>query len=174
VYKFDFFIDTIQIEYEGAECLNFPSSVLVPADTKNYEVTINLKPVEEGVVKLTGMKVRFLNFEHLHRIDERGGVPAPYFDLWNIQIIEELPEVSVSIYRESADIQGVEAVRFDESEIFTLNFIVKNLSHRRVENVRMELCVESENPPIYECRHLLKLTCQDSTTLDDVQLDEFS
>ena len=85
--------------------MNFPSSVLVPANTKNYEISINIKSTEEGVIKITGLRIKFLNFDYLHKIDDRGGVPAPYYDLWNIQIIEELPDVSVEIYREETDIQ---------------------------------------------------------------------
>lgn len=39
-FHFDFFIDTIKLEYEGVECLNYPSSVLIPALSSNYEFKI--------------------------------------------------------------------------------------------------------------------------------------
>ena len=42
---FDFFLDTGIVDFEGVECLNYPSSILIPAGAKNYEVTLTLRPL---------------------------------------------------------------------------------------------------------------------------------
>jgi hypothetical protein len=93
VFQFDFFLDTVKLECEGARCLNYPSSVLVPAGARNYEVGIMIKPLEPGNLKVKGLKVQFLNYEHTHLCDERGffgeenervPINEPYYDLHQI------------------------------------------------------------------------------------------
>lgn len=45
VFSFDFLIDKVKLEFEGDGCLNYPSSLLIPAGVKGFETQIIIKPL---------------------------------------------------------------------------------------------------------------------------------
>ena len=44
---------------------------------------------------------------------------------------------------------------FDETELFTFQIVIENLDSRKIQYMKYELCIEAENPPIYECRIII-------------------
>jgi len=129
----------VKLECEGSRCLNYPSSVLIPASVRNYEVALVVKPLEPGTLKVEGVKVQFLNYEYVHRCDERGifgdasiRSQEPYHDLHHMHILEELPDVRVTINREHVPNLEVETLLFDVTEVFTLQIVIENLSAKRI------------------------------------------
>ena len=45
VFAFDFLLDTVKLECEGCECLNYPSSLLIPAGVQGLDVKLVIKPL---------------------------------------------------------------------------------------------------------------------------------
>ena len=64
-----------------------------------------------------------------------------------------MPELKVSVNREHVANMDVDMVVFDETEVFSFQLVVENLSPKPITNVRYELCIECENPPIYDCNN---------------------
>lgn len=62
------------IVYEGVECIAYPKSVSIPAETNKYSVTLNIKPLQMGVLKILGIKVQYLSYVYLNTMDDYGNI----------------------------------------------------------------------------------------------------
>lgn len=101
-----------------------------------------------------------MNFTYLTKVNQFGYVNEKeqannqnHYNLYSIEIIEELPEVEAKIYRDTDLINDIEVTLFDPSELFTYQVIIENKSGRLIQNIEVEICVESEDPPIYEYKY---------------------
>ena len=45
VFAFDFLLDTVKLECEGCKCLNYPSSLMIPAGVQGLNVKLVIRPL---------------------------------------------------------------------------------------------------------------------------------
>ncbi|CAD8176333.1 unnamed protein product [Paramecium octaurelia] len=182
-YSFDFQLDKLVLEIEGSDCVSYPKGITLLANTKNHPVTFTIRPKSVGLLKIVGIRIQYLNYQYVHRLNQFGysallssetqQQEQQLFNLHNIQIIEDIPNVQASIYRDSTLINEVEAVYFDPSELFTYQFIIKNKSEQSIENFAFEIIVESEDPPIYEYKQVIHNFNLDGFSSINVLLSDF-
>ncbi|CAD8075128.1 unnamed protein product [Paramecium sonneborni] len=165
-YPFDFQLDKLMLQIEGSDCITYPKGINLSSNTKNHPVNFTIKPKSTGQLKITGIKIQYLNYEYIHQLNQFGfstllssknqQQELSLFNLHNIKITEDIPNVQAQIYRDSTLINEVEAVYFDPSELFTYQFCIKNKSELSIQNLAFELIVESEDPPIYEHKQTIQ------------------
>ncbi|CAK74623.1 unnamed protein product (macronuclear) [Paramecium tetraurelia] len=182
-YSFDFQLDKLVLQIEGCDCITYPKGINLPANTKNWPITFSIRPQSVGSFKIVGIKVQYLNYEYIHKINQFGfsALLSPenqkqeqsLYNLHNIQIIEDIPYVQAQIYRDSTLINEVEAVYFDPSELFTYQFIIKNKAEKCIQNLAFEIIIESEDPPIYEYKQIIQNFCLDGFSSVNILLSDF-
>ncbi|CAD8088333.1 unnamed protein product [Paramecium sonneborni] len=182
-YSFDFQLDKIVLQIEGSDCVTYPKGINLPSNTKNHPVSFTIRPKSEGSLKIVGIKIQFLNYEYFHQLNQFGfsallssenqQQELSYFNLHNIKITEDIPNVQAQIYRDSTLINEVEAVYFDPSELFTYQFIIKNKSEQSIQNLAFEIIVESEDPPIYEYKQIIQNFNLDGFSSVNILLTDF-
>ncbi|CAK79338.1 unnamed protein product (macronuclear) [Paramecium tetraurelia] len=182
-YSFDLQLDKLVLEIEGSDCVSYPKGITLLANAKNHPVSFTIRPKSVGLLKIVGIRIQYLNYQYVHRLNQFGysallssetqQQEQQLFNLHNIQIIEDIPNVQASIYRDSTLINEVEAVYFDPSELFTYQFILKNKSEQLIENVAFEIIVESEDPPIYEYKQVIQNFSLDGFSSINVLLSDF-
>ncbi|CAD8164903.1 unnamed protein product [Paramecium pentaurelia] len=182
-YSFDFQLDKLVLQIEGSDCVTYPKGINLLANTKHHPIIFTIKPKSVGTIKICGIKIQYLNYEYIHKLNQFGfsvlllsdikQQEKSLFNLHNIQIIEDIPNVQAQIYRDSTLINEVEAVYFDPSELFTYQFIIKNKSEKSIYNLAFEIIIESEDPPIYEYKQIIQNFSLDGFSSINVLLSDF-
>ena len=90
---FAFCLNSLELDVDGVACIKYPTPLSVVKSNGELTFTTLIKPIEEGVLRINGVRGTFLNYTYLHQIDERGFFCGEcknelFHDFHNIIIVE--------------------------------------------------------------------------------------
>lgn len=149
-------IDSITLETDGVDTANYSNQINLSPYTRNYEYKFKIRPVQSGILKIKGIKVRIGNLIYLNTVDQRGVSTIykyvksenPYIyekfyssnevDLFKIPIAESVPCLNIAQRNYIP-----ETIFYNEN--LQLEYRIANFSKIKAEDIRVSLKIDYEN-----------------------------
>lgn len=108
-------IDSISLETDNVDVANYSNQINLRPKVQNFEYKFKIRPVQAGLLKIKGVKIRIGNLIYLNTVDQRGisniykytKRENPYFyerhylsnevNLFKIPIAESVPNTSIEV-----------------------------------------------------------------------------